>query len=61
MENKTQAYQTLNLEPGVSEAEIKKVYRKLSLQHHPEKNDNSTESQRKFAEIQKAYQILSEE
>ncbi|MCE8168244.1 MAG: DnaJ domain-containing protein [Candidatus Moeniiplasma glomeromycotorum] len=56
---KKQAYQTLNLEAGVSETEIKKVYRKLSLQHHPEKNDNSTESQRKFAELRQAYNLLT--
>ncbi|CAG8549484.1 4386_t:CDS:1, partial [Ambispora gerdemannii] len=40
------------------ELEIKRTYHKLSLQHHPEKNDNSSESQSKFREVQAAYELL---
>jgi len=56
-----EAYQTLRLEKGASEPEIKKACRKLSLQYHPERNDNSAESQSEFAKIQEAYQVLSKE
>ncbi|CAG8455903.1 26237_t:CDS:10 [Gigaspora margarita] len=56
-ENKT--YKVLGVSENAKEPEIKKAYRKLSLQHHPEKNGNFEESQNKFQEIQEAYEILS--
>lgn len=58
---KNQAYQILGLGENASELEIKKTYRKLSLQRHPEKNDNSEESRNKFQELQEAYELLSTE
>jgi DnaJ-class molecular chaperone len=55
---KSEAYKILKLdEKNISELEIKKSYRKLSLQYHPKK-DNSEENQRKFQEIQDAYESL---
>jgi DnaJ-class molecular chaperone len=58
---KSQAYEILNLnEKNISELEIKKAYRRLSLQHHPQK-DNSAESQEKYREVQKAYDLLISE
>ena len=58
---KNEAYEILGLSPSTSELEVKKTYRRLSLQSHPQKNGNSENSQRKFAEIQEAYKILSAE
>ena len=58
---KNKAYEILELNSSATELEIKKTYRKLSLQYHPEKNDNSPESQNKFKEIQEAYDLLSAE
>jgi len=58
---KNKAYEILELNSSATELEIKRAYRKLSLQYHPEKNDNSPESQNKFKEIQEAYELLSAE
>ncbi|WP_147410428.1 DnaJ domain-containing protein [endosymbiont GvMRE of Glomus versiforme] len=58
---KNEAYEILGLNQDNTELEIKKVYRELSLQHHPEKNGNSEESKSKFKRIQEAYEMLSDE
>ena len=52
-------YKILELQPGASEEAIKKSYRKLSLKHHPDRNNNSEESKRKFQEINEAYERLT--
>ena len=51
-------YKTLEISENASQDEIKKSYRKLSLKHHPDKNNGSDE---RFKEISEAYQILSDE
>lgn len=40
---------------------LKKIYHKLALLHHPDKNDNTLESNEKFREIQEAYEYLKNE
>lgn len=40
---------------------LKKKYHKLALQHHPDKNGNTTESNEKFKKIQEAYEYLKNE
>lgn len=40
--------------------EIKRAFRKLSMEHHPDKNGNSEESKRAFQEINEAYEVLSD-
>lgn len=54
-------YETLGLEPGASQDEIKKSFRSLALKHHPDKNKNSEESRQKFMMIVEAYEVLSDE
>ncbi|MDP2812324.1 MAG: molecular chaperone DnaJ [bacterium] len=50
-------YKILGLNKSASEAEIKKAFRKLAHQHHPDKNGSG--SAEKFKEINEAYQVLS--
>jgi len=54
-------YNKLGIEPGASKAEIKKAFRTLSMKHHPDKNNNTEESKRKFQEINEAYETLSDD
>lgn len=51
-------YRILELEPGATEVEIKKNYRKLVMRYHPDKNP-SPEAASKFLEIQNAYDALT--
>lgn len=52
-------YEVLGLQDDADEAEIKKVYRKLSIKYHPDKNPDE-DSKRKFAEIRDAYEVLND-
>ncbi len=54
-------YEILGVPPNASQAEIKKSFRNLALQHHPDKNKNSEESKQKFMKIIEAYEVLSDE
>ncbi len=53
-------YKTLGLERSVSDAEIKSTYRKLARKFHPDLNPNNKEAERRFKEINEAYQVLSD-
>jgi translocation protein SEC63 len=53
-------FSILGLEPGVTDSEIKKAYRRLSIQYHPDKNPDP-EANKYFVEfISKAYQALTD-
>src|SRR5579859_6515127 len=53
-------YETLGLTKSASADDIKKAYRKLALAWHPDKHaGDKTEAERKFKEINEAYQVLS--
>lgn len=54
-------YSKLGIDPSSSKAEIKKAYRTLSMKHHPDKNNNTDESKKKFQEINEAYETLSDD
>jgi DnaJ-class molecular chaperone len=54
-------YEILGVSHDASQAEIKKSFRNLALQHHPDKNKNSDESKHKFMRIIEAYEVLSDE
>ena len=55
--NMTDFYTTLGVSKGASQEEIKKAYRKLAHQHHPDKQGGD---ENKFKEINEAYQVLSD-
>lgn len=53
-------YEVLGLEKGASEDEIKKAYRKLAMQYHPDRNQGDNKAEAKFKEIGEAYATLSD-
>jgi molecular chaperone DnaJ len=52
-------YDTLGLKKGASADEIKKAYRKLAAQYHPDRNPGDAAAEEKFKEVQNAYDVLS--
>jgi molecular chaperone DnaJ len=51
-------YEVLGVPHDASEADIKKAYRQLAMQHHPDRNDGSTDSEARFKEVTEAYEVL---
>jgi molecular chaperone DnaJ len=60
MANKRDFYEILGVPRNASPEEIKKAYRKLALQYHPDRNPNNKESEEKFKEAAEAYEALSD-
>ena len=53
-------YQRLGLKRGASEAEIKKAYRSLAKQLHPDRNKDNPNAAKRFSEVTHAYDLLSD-
>ena len=53
-------YQRLGVKRGASEAEIKKAYRSLAKQLHPDRNKDKPDAAKRFAEVTQAYDLLSD-
>lgn len=53
-------YETLGVERGAGEEELKKAYRKLAMQFHPDRNPGDAEAERKFKELNEAYAALKD-
>jgi curved DNA-binding protein len=53
-------YRILGVNKNASEEEIKKAYRKLARQHHPDLNPNDKEAHKKFQQINEAHEVLSD-
>ena len=51
-------YQLLGVSRGADTDEIKKAYRQLALQYHPDRNQGSKEAEEKFKEVTRAYEVL---
>ena len=54
-------YEVLGVERNAAAADIKKAYRKLARQHHPDRNPGDKDAAKKFKELQDAYDILNDE
>jgi len=60
MTTKKDLYEVLGVSRNSSTEEIKKAYRKLALQYHPDKNPDDKTAEEKFKEVAEAYAILSD-
>ena len=61
MASKKDYYEVLSINRTASADEIKKSYRKLAMQHHPDRNANNPAAAEKFKELSEAYEVLSDE
>lgn len=61
MANKRDYYEVLGVQRSATPEELKKVFRKLAMQFHPDKNPGDKKSEERFKEISEAYEILSDE
>lgn len=53
-------YKTLGVDRKASEADIRKAYRKLAMQYHPDRNPGDKQAEERFKEINEAYQVLND-
>lgn len=58
--SKRDYYEVLGIEKGATEKEIKKAFRKLAKEYHPDHN-KSSDAEEKFKEVSEAYEVLSDE
>src|SRR5262249_21632804 len=54
-------YEVLGVERGASQADLKKAYRRLAQEFHPDKNPDDKSAEDKFKEAANAYQILADD
>ncbi|HEY7376473.1 MAG TPA: molecular chaperone DnaJ [Polyangia bacterium] len=60
MSERRDYYEVLGVERGVDAGELKRAYRKLAMELHPDRNPGNHEAEAKFKEASEAYQVLSD-
>lgn len=58
--SKRDYYEVLGVERNVSEADLKKAFKRMAMKHHPDRNPDSTEAEEKFKEAKEAYEVLAD-
>ncbi|HEU4659635.1 MAG TPA: molecular chaperone DnaJ [Pseudolabrys sp.] len=58
--SKRDYYEVLGVSRTCTEAELKSAYRKLAMQHHPDRNPGDKDCERRFKEINEAYDVLKD-
>src|SRR3954469_8629277 len=60
MATKRDYYEVLGLSRTAAPEEVKKAYRKLAIQFHPDKNPGDKKAEERFKELSEAYEVLSD-
>ncbi|MDE0976999.1 MAG: DnaJ domain-containing protein, partial [Arenicellales bacterium] len=53
-------YEVLGVDRTASDAELKKVYRRLAMKYHPDRNSDDVSAEKHFKEVKEAYEMLSD-
>jgi molecular chaperone DnaJ len=61
MATKRDYYEVLGIPRNASQDEIKRAFRKLAMQYHPDRNPNDKVAEEKFKEVSEAYEVIGDE